>query len=579
MTNKRISTLITLLLFLLLLVGCKAINQAPIITSIPITAVELGETYTYDVNATDPEGDTLTYSLITKPTGMTITSATGLIKWTSKAEGNFAVVVKVSDGVLYIIQSFTIVVSKLPDPPDPPPIVNYAPIITSIPGDTAIIGVAYLYDVNATDPEGDVLTYSLTKKPDDMTINSTTGLIIWTPASKQIGANAVIVKVSDGKKATTQSFTITVKAVEPDPEIELTGIVVDPKTMTLFVGESESIKSVTAYYEIKGFGVPIPLGYCTYDLVDETVITVSDDGVVMAVGEGTATITVSYGSKSDTVEVTVIDLVHNINQETYYHTIQVAINEANPGDNIEVVAGTYNERINIDKSLTIKSIDGAEATILNAQGLEFGVLINGTETIATFDGFTVENYLGVGVLAGALGLEDDPVKVYILNNIVKGPIGQENNNCIQVGDGTTGTIIGNEVFGASLESSGWSGSGILVVDSSNVLVSENYVHDCEGGIQIQGWQDVSAENNIIEYNLVEDNESGIVPQMNSIGTIIRYNDILNNNDEGIAVMSWISLTPSGTEIHYNNIDGNVNYGVRSGSWDDSPVEAVDAINN
>jgi len=305
MINKRILTLITLLLFLLLLVGCKAINQAPIITSIPITAVELGEAYTYDVNATDPEGDTLAYSLITKPTGMTIKSTTGLIKWTPKAEGNFAVAVKVSDGVLYIIQSFTIVASKLPDPPAPPPVVNYAPIITSIPGDTVIIGVTYLYDVNATDPNGDVLTYSLTKKPDDMTINSTTGLIGWTPASDQIGNNPVIVKVSDGKKATTQSFTITVKAVEPDPEIELTGIVVDPKKMTLFVGESKAIKSVTAIYEIKGFGVPIPLGYCTYDLVDETVITVSNVGVVKTVGEGTTDIVVSYKGKFDTVEVTV----------------------------------------------------------------------------------------------------------------------------------------------------------------------------------------------------------------------------------------------------------------------------------
>ncbi|MBA7542719.1 hypothetical protein ES705_35043 [subsurface metagenome] len=227
-----------------------------------------------------------------------------MIKWTPKAEGNFAVAVKVSDGVLYIIQSFPITVSK---PPAPPPIVNYAPIITSIPGNTAIIGVAYLYDVNATDPNGDVLTYSLTKKPVGMTINPTTGLISWTP--KQIGANAVIVKVSDGKKATTQSFTITVKAVEPDPEIVLTGIEVDPKTMSLFVGESEAIKSVTATYEIKGLEVLIPLGECEYVSDPTGIVTVSDVGLVTADAEGLATITVEYKGNTEEITVTVSEKV------------------------------------------------------------------------------------------------------------------------------------------------------------------------------------------------------------------------------------------------------------------------------
>ncbi|MBA7574668.1 DUF1565 domain-containing protein [Candidatus Atribacteria bacterium 1244-E10-H5-B2] len=360
MRNKRILTLITLLLCLLLLVGCKARNQAPIITSIPITTVELGETYTYDVNATDPEGDTLAYSLITKPAGMTITSTTGLIKWTPKAEGNFAVAVKVSDGVLYIIQSFPITVSK---PPAPPPIVNYAPIITSIPGGTAIIGVVYLYDVNATDPEGDVLTYSLTKKPVGMIINPSTGLISWTP--KQIGANAVIVKVSDGKKATTQSFTITVKAVEPDPEIVLTGIEVDPKTMSLFVGEKDFFKVTANYSNGDTKNVTNDCVYVSNDPTIAKVLLTSPSDFqksVKAVGEGMAEITVCYGDKTDTLIVTVV------------RTIQEAIDAASAGDTIEVPAGTYPETVTIDKSLTIVGKTGTTPTI-DANGSNYGILI------------------------------------------------------------------------------------------------------------------------------------------------------------------------------------------------------------
>jgi hypothetical protein len=37
--------------------------------------------YTYQVTATDPDGDQLTYSLVTAPGGMTINPSTGLIRW------------------------------------------------------------------------------------------------------------------------------------------------------------------------------------------------------------------------------------------------------------------------------------------------------------------------------------------------------------------------------------------------------------------------------------------------------------------------------------------------------------------
>jgi len=280
--------------------------------------------------------------------------------------------------------------------------------------------------------------------------------------------------------------------------------------------------------------------------------------------------------------------------------IQDAVDEADSGDTIMVKAGTYNESVTVNKSLTLEGANaGIPATevrgpesIIDAQLADYGVFIIEATTTATLDGFTVRNYEVGGILAGAFSPpEDDPFAVHILNNVVEEPSSLEDahNNNIQVGDGTTGTIIGNEVSGALLESPDWSGSGIIVAGSSDVLVSDNYVHNCEGGIQIVGYaeyREAPAENNIIEYNLVEDNESGIVPQMNSIGTIIRYNDVLNN-DEGIAVMaidySWEHSTPSGTQIHYNNIVGNVNYGVESGVWGNHSgtvtAEEVDATYN
>jgi hypothetical protein len=91
-----------------------------------------------------------------------------------------------------------------------------APVITSAPVTTATAEILYKYDVNAIDPDvGDTLTYSLTAKPADMTIDPDTGLIMWQPAADKGETNElVVVKVTDSNSipaVATQSFNISVK--------------------------------------------------------------------------------------------------------------------------------------------------------------------------------------------------------------------------------------------------------------------------------------------------------------------------------------------------------------------------------
>ncbi len=89
-------------------------NSAPVITSSAETSATIDSSYSYNVDATDADSDTLTYSLTTAPDGMTINSATGLISWTPNAsqEGSNSVTVSVSDGTATDTQSFTITVLK-----------------------------------------------------------------------------------------------------------------------------------------------------------------------------------------------------------------------------------------------------------------------------------------------------------------------------------------------------------------------------------------------------------------------------------------------------------------------------------
>ncbi len=85
------------------------------------------------------------------------------------------------------------------------------PIITTTPVTSGVVGTTYHYDVDATDPDGDPLVFSLETSPDGMTINPSTGLITWLPSPDQTGSNPVVVKVTDQLGAEdTQSFLVTV---------------------------------------------------------------------------------------------------------------------------------------------------------------------------------------------------------------------------------------------------------------------------------------------------------------------------------------------------------------------------------
>ncbi|GAH05903.1 unnamed protein product, partial [marine sediment metagenome] len=77
------------------------------------------------------------------------------------------------------------------------PFLNQAPNVISESITTAKDGQLYSYLVMASDPDEDVLSYSLIIKPEGMSIDSESGLINWTPANDQIGVYQVIVEISD----------------------------------------------------------------------------------------------------------------------------------------------------------------------------------------------------------------------------------------------------------------------------------------------------------------------------------------------------------------------------------------------
>lgn len=88
-------------------------NHAPIITSLPVKSVDEKQEYDYQIVASDSDGDSLTYSLVSAPSWLHINSATGFIYGIApsvNSDAHYDVTVQVSDGTDSDTQSYTITV-------------------------------------------------------------------------------------------------------------------------------------------------------------------------------------------------------------------------------------------------------------------------------------------------------------------------------------------------------------------------------------------------------------------------------------------------------------------------------------
>lgn len=175
----------------------------PFFTTVPVVQAAVGSSYAYQAMAVDPDGEALTYSLTSSPGDMAIDSD-GLVTWGFALPGLHPVGVRATDASgNYAEQQWTLAVGTVTSNPN-------APQVTSSPGTLAIVNEPYLYQPVATDPDGDVLAFSLDTQvsPAGMQIDPATGLIQWTPGSANVGPNTVAMIVDDGNGASVTQFWV-----------------------------------------------------------------------------------------------------------------------------------------------------------------------------------------------------------------------------------------------------------------------------------------------------------------------------------------------------------------------------------
>lgn len=191
-------------------------NVRPVADAGANQLAQTGQTVVLDgTGSRDANGDALSFvwSLLLRPTNSaaTLTGADqAKAALTCDVPGIFIAQLIVGDHEVDSFPATTTVTVTVPPP-------NHDPQITSAAATAGQVGVAYSYQVAASDPDGDPLSYALSVSPSGMIISSS-GLISWNPGNA--GTFAVTVRVTDGRGgSTTQTFNIVVSGtgLPPDP--------------------------------------------------------------------------------------------------------------------------------------------------------------------------------------------------------------------------------------------------------------------------------------------------------------------------------------------------------------------------
>ena len=208
-------------------------------------------------------------------------------------------------------------------------------------------------------------------------------------------------------------------------------------------------------------------------------------------------------------------------QSPCFTTIQSAITAASAGDVILVFPGVYVENVNVNKALTLASIEGAEDTTIQAatsanNANAVNIVTNNVRFGVPELGFTViGGQFGIGTNTGTLG-------VFIASNEVHGYL------TIGIAFGSSqGAIEDNEIVGPNQAVT----SGIyLSIGASHVVIRDNEIANNRNGI-------IAVEGNNAGI-LITDNEIvntrraiRIQPGLNTAGNFFRNSEISENKIE------------------------------------------------
>ncbi|HID29944.1 MAG TPA: hypothetical protein EYP19_08065, partial [Desulfobacterales bacterium] len=187
--------------------------------------VEEGSLLEFTITASDPDGDTLTYSASPLPnTSADFDPATQTFSWTPDYgdAGNYNVLFTVSDDGTPSQNDSETVTITVGD-------VNRPPVLDTIGAKTVEEASLLEFTITATDPDGDTLTYSASGLPVGADFDPATQTFSWTPDYGDTGNyNVVFTVADDGSPLQSDSETVTITVTPHSNLVPLQPVITSP---------------------------------------------------------------------------------------------------------------------------------------------------------------------------------------------------------------------------------------------------------------------------------------------------------------------------------------------------------------
>ncbi len=201
------------------------VNHAPEISSAATASVNENQTSAIDVDAADADSDTLTYSLEggADAADVSINPNSGVVSFNIapdfETKASYAFTIGVNDGVVTVPQNVTITILDVLE--------GTAPVITTANAISVDENQKSAVNVDATDVDGDTISYSLAGGADDASfdINSTTGIVTFknAPDYETKNSYSIIAGASDSMDTTTKNIIITINDLTGGSKVPKTG--------------------------------------------------------------------------------------------------------------------------------------------------------------------------------------------------------------------------------------------------------------------------------------------------------------------------------------------------------------------
>src|SRR5437867_56180 len=416
-----------------LTVTVQDVNREPVLAQPANMTVNEGQVANQTITATDPDGNPLTFSKVSGPAYVTVTTTT---QGTGTATGNIALApgfsdagtatasVSATDGSLSDGKAFTITVNN----------VNQNPVLAEPANRTVNEGATANQTLTATDADGQALTFTKAAGPTYATVTTTTpgtgtgtGNLALAPGFSDSGTATVSISVSDGAGGTdSKSLTVTVNNVNRNP------VLAQPANMT--VNEGATADQTFTATDPDGDAI-------TFTHTGPTFMTRTDNVQSGTTRTGNIHLAPVAGTSGTfAASVTATSLATN-DTKSFTITVQ-AVNRA------PVLAQpanmTVNEGATANQTLTATDADGQALTFTKAAGPTYATVTTttpgtgtGTGNLALAPGFSDSGTatVSISVSDGAGGTDSKSLTVTV-NNVDR-PVSLAAINNMTVAAGST----------------------------------------------------------------------------------------------------------------------------------------------